>query len=206
MAPGSADPAAVTIDGIILAAGHSRRMGRPKADLTVPEGASFLERAAQTLRAASCRRVLVVVNPALAHTQRTAAGVELEIVVNAAPQSEQIDSLRRALERLDESTAAVLVLPVDLPLISPLTAAAVAASFRERAAPVIVPCHDGVAGHPILLARTVFAEILHRDWEEGMRSLLLAHAPETRTVAVTDPGILIDIDTPDDYLRHVVPQ
>jgi molybdenum cofactor cytidylyltransferase len=202
MASSNADATNVTIDGIILAAGQSRRMGQPKAALTVPDGASFLDRAVRTLRAAGCRRVLVVVNAAA----EPARGGELEVVVNAFPESEQIDSLRLALERLDDSTAAVMVLPVDLPLISPDTAAAVAASFRERAAAVVVPCHEGVAGHPILLARAVFAEILQRDWDEGMRSLLLVHEHETRTVAVTDPGILIDIDTPDDYVRHVVQQ
>jgi molybdenum cofactor cytidylyltransferase len=202
MAPGTAAPADAAIDGIILAAGQSRRMGRPKAALRVPDGASFLERAARALRAAGCRRVLVVVNAELA----AAAELDLEVVVNALPQSEQIDSVRLALQRLDDSTAAVLVLPVDLPLIAPETAVAVAASFREHAAPVVVPCHEGVAGHPILLARAVFAEILHGECAEGMRSVLLAHARDTRMVAVNDPGIVIDIDTPDDYVRHIVQQ
>jgi molybdenum cofactor cytidylyltransferase len=200
MTSGSAGATNVTIDGIILAAGQSGRMGRPKAALTVPDGTSFLDRAVRTLHVAGCRRVLVVVNAAVEPPQ----SAELEVIVNALPQSEQIDSVRLALERLNDSTAAVMVLPVDLPLISPETAAAVAASFREHGAPVVVPCHEGVAGHPILLARALFGEILQRDWQEGMRSLLLAHELETLTVAVADPGILIDIDTPDDYVRHVV--
>jgi molybdenum cofactor cytidylyltransferase len=179
-------------------------MGQPKATLTAADGVSFLERAARTLRAAGCRRVLVVVNPGAELMPASATGMELENVVNARPQSEQIDSLRLALERLDDTTAAVLVLPVDLPLIAPETAAAVAAAFRDWAAPVVVPCHEGTAGHPVLFARALFDEILHRDWEEGMRSLLLAHAHETHTVDVADPGIVIDIDTPDDYARYVV--
>jgi molybdenum cofactor cytidylyltransferase len=202
MACSNAGATHATIDGIVLAAGQSRRMGQPKAALTMPDGASFLDRAVSTLRAAGCRRVLVVVNAAVdaAHDR------ELELVVNAVPQSEQIDSVRLALEQLDDSTAAVMVLPVDLPLITAATAAAVAASFRAHQAPVVVPCHDGVAGHPVLLARTVFEEILERDWEEGIRSLLLAHERETRTVTVQDPGIVIDIDTPEDYTRYVVRQ
>jgi CTP:molybdopterin cytidylyltransferase MocA len=197
----------MTIDGIILAAGQSRRMGRPKPALTTSAGESFLERAARTLRGAECRRVLVVV-AASAEAGSTAAEAatatpELEIVVNPDAASEQIDSLRLALQHLDESTDAVLVLPVDLPLLSRESAAAVVASFRARAAPVVVPAHGGMTGHPILLARTLFDEIVHGTWQAGVRSILLAHEHDVRTVNVDDPGILIDIDTPADYARHV---
>jgi molybdenum cofactor cytidylyltransferase len=196
----------VNVDGVILAAGQSRRMGEPKAALPTAAGESFLERAAHTLHAAGCRRVLVVVNAAAsarAEPNRGTERLDLEIVVNADANSEQIDSLRLALQRLDESTDAVLVLPVDLPLIAVETAVAVVSAFREQSGPVVVPAHGGVAGHPILLGRELFAEIAHGVWEEGMRSFLLAHVNLVRMVNVDDPGILIDIDTRDDYVRHI---
>src|SRR5688572_26695396 len=171
----------LTVDGVILAAGQSRRMGAPKAALPTAAGESFLERAAQTLSRAGCRRVLVVVNAAHVSTSApTERGTELravDFVVNDDDASEQIDSLRLALQQLDESTDAVLVLPVDLPLIAEQTAAAVVSAFREHGGPIVVPAYDGVAGHPLLLGRELFAEIVHGEWEEGMRSFLLTHAP-----------------------------
>lgn len=189
------------IDGVILAAGLSRRMARPKPLLEVG-GMTFLERAARLLHAAGCRHRYVVAN-ADADWVNHAAGLGLQMIINPHPESEQVDSLRLLLERLPSDTGAVLVLPVDVPLIMEETAAAVAASYRREPAPLIVPFHNTVAGHPILLGRELFQEILTRPLEEGVRSLIMSHARELREVKVTDPGILIDIDTPDDYWRYI---
>jgi CTP:molybdopterin cytidylyltransferase MocA len=97
----------------------------------------------------------------------------------------------------------VLVLPVDLPLIAEETAAAIVRSFRENPGPLILPFHNGVAGHPILIGRELFSEILTRPFDEGLRSLIMESAHTLREVKVVDPGILIDIDTPDDYWRFI---
>jgi CTP:molybdopterin cytidylyltransferase MocA len=96
----------------------------------------------------------------------------------------------------------VAVLPVDVPLVSTHTIALLVAAAREEPAPVLLPFHNGVAGHPVVLGRAVAAE-LAQDWEEGLRSLIMSHARDLREVRVTDPGILIDVDTPEDYWRYV---
>ena len=188
------------IDGVILAAGLSSRMSRPKALLEVGT-LSFLERASKTLRHAGCHRIVVVVNQAADWAAAHADRLGLEVVVNAQAESEQVDSLRLALERMSGDTAAVLVMPVDLPLILPDTALAVADAFRETGGLLIVPFHNSVAGHPVLLGRPLFSEILTTPLEEGLRSLIMLHARDLREVKVADPGILLDIDTPDDYRR-----
>ena len=187
------------VDGIILAAGQSSRMGRPKPALTVG-GESFLARAARALHAAGCRRVLAVVG---GDGAQLADGLDVEIVVNPVADSEQIDSLRCALHELDGKTGGVLVLPVDVPLVAMTTCAAVVAAFRERPAPIVVPFYRGVAGHPILIGHDLFGDVQHGDWPEGVRTIILAHAHDMLEVDVSDPGILIDIDTPADYLLHV---
>jgi molybdenum cofactor cytidylyltransferase len=193
---------APAVDGVILAAGLSSRMERPKPLLAV--GAmTFLERAAATLRAAPCRTTYCVANANDDGTSDAARALGLEVVMNEYPESEPIDSLRLVLEQLPEDTAAVLVLPVDLPLIAEDTAAAVVRSFRENPGRLILPFHNGVAGHPVLVARDLFAEILTRPFDEGLRSLIMENARTLREVKVVDPGILIDIDTPDDYWRFI---
>jgi molybdenum cofactor cytidylyltransferase len=193
---------ASAVDGVILAAGLSSRMERPKPLLMV--GAmTFLERAAATLRAAGCRHVYVVVNATEDGTQEAARALDLHIVVNEEPASEPIDSLRRAMEQVPSDTDALVVLPVDLPLIAESTASAVVRSFRENAGPLTLPFHNGVAGHPVLIGRELFDDIMTRTFEEGLRSLIMESARTLHEVKVVDPGILIDIDTPDDYWRFI---
>lgn len=190
------------VDGVVLAAGLSSRMERPKPQLAV--GAmTFLERAATTLRAAGCRRTYAVVNATEDGTADAAHRCGLDVVINEYPESEPIDSLRLVLEQLPADTGAVLVLPVDLPLIAEETATAIVRSFRENPGPLILPFHNGVAGHPILVGRDLFPEILTRRLAEGLRSLIMESAQTLREVKVVDPGILIDIDTPDDYWRFI---
>jgi molybdenum cofactor cytidylyltransferase len=191
-----------TIIGIILAAGASDRMGRPKALLEVG-GETFMQRIAGMLHAAGCHRVLVVVNADADWASQAAASLDVEVVANPVAQSEQVDSLRLALLRAGDDVAAALVLPVDLPLMSPDTVRAVVDAYRARPAPLVLPFHNGVAGHPVLLDRALFAEILDGRLEEGIRSLIMDRAKDILEVKVYDPGILVDIDTPDDYWRYI---
>lgn len=193
---------APAVDGVILAAGLSSRMERPKPLLNVGS-MTFLERAITTLHAAGCRRTYVVVNAAEDGTAAAARTHDVEVVANEHPESEPVDSLRLVLEQLPDDTAAVVVLPVDLPLIAEDTATAVVRSFRENPGPLILPFHNGVAGHPVLIGRELFSDVMTRPLEEGLRSLIMESARTLREVKVVDPGILIDIDTPDDYWRFI---
>jgi molybdenum cofactor cytidylyltransferase len=191
-----------SIHGVVLAAGESARMGQPKALLTVgPE--TFLQRAVRTLQVAGCSRVYVVAGPDAAWADTAVAALDIELVVNPVPGSEQIDSLRLVLERLPGDVSAVVVLPVDLPLVAADTVRLLIETYRGAPAPLVLPFHGDVAGHPVVLGRALFAEILETELDEGIRSLILSHARELREVKVFDPGILIDIDTPDDYRRHI---
>lgn len=190
------------IHGVILAAGRSSRMATPKPLLEI--GAeTFLQRSVHTLRAAGCDHVHAVVNVASTGAGSEGSGLGADLIVNEDPESEQIDSLRLVLRRLSPEVAAVVVLPVDLPLVAVETARALVEAYRAEPAPLYLPFHNGVAGHPVLLDRTVFDEVLTTEFDEGVRSLIMAHARDLREVPVTDPGILIDIDTPDDYWRYI---
>ena len=190
------------VDGIILAAGLSSRMERPKSLLNVGS-MTFLERAVNTLREAGCRRTYVVVNDTEPDTAEAARELDVEVVVNPQPASAPVDSLRVAMRDLPDDTAAIVVLPVDLPLIAPSTVAALVRSFRENPGALILPFHNGVAGHPVLLGRDMFSAVLTRRLDEGLRTLIMESARTLREVKVVDPGILIDIDTPDDYWRFI---
>ncbi|HSJ26374.1 MAG TPA: nucleotidyltransferase family protein [Longimicrobiales bacterium] len=190
------------VDGVILAAGTSRRMERPKPLLAVGDE-TFAERAARTLAQAGCRRTYLVVGPDAGWAEELAQAEGVVVVVNPQAGSEQIDSLRLVVGRLPEDCDAILVLPVDLPLVTPATAAAVVDAYRREPGPLFLPFHNTVAGHPVLLDRALFDELSDPALEEGVRSLIMRHARDLKEVKVMDPGILIDIDTPDDYWRYI---
>jgi CTP:molybdopterin cytidylyltransferase MocA len=188
------------VSGVVLAAGASVRMGTAKALLTA-SGETFLDRAVRVLREAGCSEVVVVVNGS-ASVLDAADALDATVLLNADDGSEQIDSLRIAVEAVALDCTAVVVLPVDLPLIRVDTIARVVRAFRDGEGRIIVPAHAGVAGHPVAIDRDLFGE-LRDDLPEGLRSLLERRAADVASVAVDDAGVLIDIDTPDDYRTNV---
>jgi molybdenum cofactor cytidylyltransferase len=186
------------ITGIVLAAGMSTRMGRPKPLLRTGHE-TYVERAIRVLGAGGCEPVIAVVNVSWAMVGSLAAGAGARVVRNAEPSAEQIESLRLALVARPPHTVAVVVLPVDVPLVRASTVEAVVTAFRARRPPIVLPSYRGVAGHPVLLASDLFTDLETGPWPEGVRSLLQQHSSETVEIEVDDPGILVDVDTPEQY-------
>jgi molybdenum cofactor cytidylyltransferase len=190
------------IDGIVLAAGASRRMGEPKPLLEI-DGVSFLEHAIKQLRQAGCRFVLAVVNGGDHWITRLADASGAGIVSNDAPQSEQIDSLRLAIANLPDGYDAVVVLPVDFPRVQQQTIDALLRAYADQPSAVLNPAHEGKPGHPVIFSRDVVTELLHPDLPDGARTVIERHRDDARTIDVADAGVLIDIDTPADFQQHV---
>jgi molybdenum cofactor cytidylyltransferase len=190
------------IDGIVLAAGASRRMGEPKPLLEV-DGVSFLEHAIKQLRQAGCRFVLAVVNGDDEWITRLADANGAGIVINDDVQSEQIDSLRLGIANLPDGYDAVVVLPVDFPRVQQATVDALLTAFKQQPSAVLNPAHQGKAGHPVIFSRDVVTELLRPELPDGARTVIEQHAADARTIDVADAGVLIDIDTPADFKQHV---
>jgi molybdenum cofactor cytidylyltransferase len=190
------------VDGIVLAAGRSTRMGAPKPLLKI-DGETFLERAVRTLRGGGCRNVVAVLNEAADWAQRLADTTGAAVVINGDPDAQQVDSLRLALEHVPADAAAVVVLPVDFPRIRGDTVRALVAAHRRHGDAIVLPAYRGEKGHPVLLGRALFEELRTAALPDGLRSLLAAHEAAQRIIDVDDDGVAIDIDTPADYQRHV---
>jgi molybdenum cofactor cytidylyltransferase len=190
------------IDGIVLAAGASSRMGQPKPLLEV-DGTPFLERAIKLLRHAGCRYVIAVINDDDDWVTRLADASGAEPIINDQPDSEQIDSLRLGIANLPDGYDAIIVLPVDFPRVQQATVEALLAEFKKHPVPVLNPAYDGKPGHPVIFARDVVAELLRPDLPDGARTVIDRHIAEAATIAVPDAGVLVDIDTPADFRQHV---
>ena len=192
----------IVIDGIVLAAGTSSRMGQSKSLLEV-DGTPFLERAIKLLRHAGCRYVIAVVNDSDDWLARLADASGAEPVINERPDSEQIDSLRLGIANLPDGYDAIIVLPVDFPRVQPETVSALLAEFQQHPVAVLNPAFDGKPGHPVIFSRDVVAELLRPDLPNGARTVIDRHLAEAKTLDVADAGVLIDIDTPADFKDHV---
>ncbi|HEX7051704.1 MAG TPA: nucleotidyltransferase family protein [Longimicrobiales bacterium] len=192
----------IVFDGVVLAAGRSERMGRPKALLPV-DAESFLQRCIRVLQEGGCRGVIAVVPADAPDTIRLAEQSGALVVRSRSARAEQIDSLRLGLRALEDDVAAAVVLPVDHPLVEAGTVLTLLGAFREGAAPIVRPVYRGVPGHPTIFPRRLFAELSASGLPHGARSVIEAHAAEVVDVPVEDAGVVADIDTPEDYRRLV---
>ncbi len=193
------------IIGVVLAAGHSRRMGAPKPLLAVDEQQSFLEHVISALRDGGCHDVWVVVGP-----EHDAAAREIgeavwdagaRRLINPLADAQQVDSLRVAIRSLPPEAHAIIETPVDFPRIRAATVRRLIEAFQRSQAPVVVPTYGGRHGHPTLFARSVWPELFADPLPEGARTVVHAHRGDLLEVAVDDAGILLDVDTPEDYTR-----
>jgi CTP:molybdopterin cytidylyltransferase MocA len=187
----------VSVAGIILAAGESRRMGSPKALLRY-RGQTFLDTLVE-LFAARCAPVIVVLGAHAAQIRQQAAR-PATFVMNADFARGMTTSLQCGLRALPGTAASVLFTLVDHPAVAPST---IDALLADTGALVRVPRYGGRRGHPIWFARELAPEFLELGESGAARDVVHAHRAQTDYVDVDDPGILADIDDPAAYRRLV---
>jgi molybdenum cofactor cytidylyltransferase len=193
------------VPGVVLAAGASSRMGRPKALLpTGVSGETFLSRIVGTLQAAGLDDLVVVVGevpPDLARALDALPGL-VRPVVNPDPSRGQLSSLLAGLAVVDRpGVVGMLVTLVDVPLVSVATVEALLALYRASRAPVVRPARAGRHGHPVIFDRAVFEALRHADPAAGAKAVMQARLREVVDVPVEDAGAFLDVDTPEDYAR-----
>jgi CTP:molybdopterin cytidylyltransferase MocA len=179
-------------------------MGTPKAALSYG-GRTFLAQVLATLHAGGVADVVVVTGAAHdAAVRALPHDVAVTLARNPEPERGQLSSLkvglRQAAEALPHASAALVAL-VDHPAVRPTTVAALLRVAASPGAAIVLPVHGGRRGHPVVFARGVWAELLATPDELGARAVLRADPARVREVAVEDPGILLDVDTPEDLRR-----
>jgi molybdenum cofactor cytidylyltransferase len=185
---------------IVLAAGASSRMGRPKALLPI-RGGTFVRAILAALRDGGVADAVVVIRPdhdAVA-AEIAAAGFG-RAVVNPRADEGQLSSLLAGLAAIDgDDLDAALVTLVDVPLVTAATIRLLLDRAAASAAPVVRAVHGGRHGHPVIFSRRVFAALRAADPAIGAKGVVRAAGVED--VEVADPGVLVDVDTPADYAR-----
>jgi molybdenum cofactor cytidylyltransferase len=186
-------------------------MGQPKALLPDGAGRLFVTRILHTFAHAGITRPAVVTGSL--HERIVAAVARdapprctVTFVTNPDPSRGQLSSLLAGLDAVDvPGVDAVLVTLVDVPFVAASTVRAVFDAWRSSGAPIVRPACGARHGHPVLFARSTFAELRAADPELGAKAVLRAHAGHVLDVSVGDEGALVDVDTRDEYERAVRP-
>lgn len=193
------------IAGVVLAAGRSSRMGSPKALLDF-RGLPFAVRILQALEALEVKNRVVVVGPDGMRVRPVLVDHDCMIVENEDVDAGPISSLRAALRALEPfHPTAALIWPVDLPHVRVTTVERLLEAYRRTAAAAVIPTFGDRRGHPVIWSAAVFDELLnsHAASESGARAVLHNHANELTSVAVDDPAVIDQVNTPEDYERLV---
>src|SRR5918996_3442130 len=185
------------LSAVVLAAGRSQRMGKPKAFLPDGAGETFLGRILRTLRSASAGPLIVVGAPDWSENIPELTTAEATLVINRHPERGQLSSLQCGLAAAPRSTG-MLVTLVDVPFVMPETVARLVMTWSRTRADVVRPANETRHGHPIVIGPSVIADLLKADTRATARSVLAAYVSTTVDVYTNDPGPFTDIDTPDD--------
>jgi molybdenum cofactor cytidylyltransferase len=184
---------------VILAAGGSRRMGRPK-QLLLYRGKTMLRHVVETALATGCGGVFVVVGAHATQVRAEIAALPVTVVENSAWEQGMSSSLcagLSAVQHSDSDVSAVLLLTADQPLISVPLLAGMIETFVSSGKDIVACSYAGTRGVPALFARTLFSELMTLNGDKGAKAVLQRHAGEVATVAF--PEGACDVDTDADY-------
>lgn len=188
------------IVGLLLAAGFSRRYGAPKLLEPVSPDTLMAEQSCRNLMQGT-DRVIAVVRP----EQRDLAQALLQTGAEVRLFDEAHRGMGATLAfavRSAPSSEGWLIALADMPLIKASTIRKITETLRAGAS-LVMPAHRGQRGHPVGFNRTHYPALIRLEGDQGARTIIAGHADATTLISVDDAGILQDIDTPEDLIRHM---
>jgi len=178
-------------------------MGQPKALLPI-QGKIFIEKIVSALRETKVGEIVVVLGHNADEIKPKISHLPVTVVVNKDYARGQLSSLTLALGILDpEKTEGALVHLVDHPFLSPTLVNEMIDRFYESKKLIVVPRYRGRRGHPVIFSSRLFSELLGAPSDQGAKAVVRAHRDETLEIATEDRGVIVDIDTPEEYRQHV---
>ena len=188
---------------VVLAAGASVRMGRPKQLLPIA-GKSLVVRSAEAALESGARPVVVVLGAGADSIRPALDGLPVLVAINRHWQRGLSSSVRAGIRMLDAgpgSLAAAVLILCDQPNLSPQLIRRLVRRHRERGHSIVAAAYDGHPGAPALFARRHFPELLGLRGPNGARPLFARHADVLDTVDLPELGV--DLDNPSDYRRFI---
>ena len=183
---------------IILAAGSSRRMGTPKMMLPFAES-TMIETVIDHVLASNVDSVLVVLGANHEKIREVVDPLPLEVCYNEKHESGMLSSVMCGFNALPEDTGTALIFLGDQPGIPPQVTNTVIDAYNDSLHGIVIPVYNHHRGHPLLVDYKYKREIEKLDLETGLRTLMHHFPHDVLEVEVDEAGILMDIDTKEDY-------
>lgn len=190
------------IGAIILAAGESRRMGKPKLLLRLG-GRTIIEAVIRSLLRSKADEVLVVLGADAEKIEKKIKSLPVKITVNPDYKKGMLSSIRWGFRSLPENMRGVLVCLGDQPSIPPEVVDTVIEAFEKTGKGIVVPVYKKDRGHPVLIDVKYRREVDQLSPRVGLRGLVYSHSDDVWEVEVNTPAILRDVDNPADYEKEL---
>ncbi len=183
---------------IILSAGSSRRMGTQK--LLLPYGSkTIIETVIDNVLNSSVDHVLVVLGSDHEKIRKRIGPRPVEVCHNQQHKQGMLSSVICGLRAIPPDAGAVLIFLGDQPGITPDVTNTIIEAYNDGPFGIVIPVYSHRRGHPLLIDRKYIREIENLDPEQGVRALRHHFPEDVLEVEVDESGILMDIDTPEDY-------
>jgi len=190
------------ISALLLAAGESKRMGRPK--LLLPLGGStIIEQAVDNLLGSRVDEVVVVVGYRAQELERKIARKPVKIVRNRRYRQGMSTSLIAGLSAIDRRAQAIMVALADQPFVESPLIDELLEEFKKHDRGILVPVCQGRRGHPVVLSLKYRERLLALRGDVGARQLIEENPDDVLEVPVESEGVNVDLNTPEDYTRLV---
>ncbi|MGA3083517.1 MAG: nucleotidyltransferase family protein [Thermodesulfobacteriota bacterium] len=186
------------ISAIILAAGFSKRMGQFKPLMELGRQ-TIVAWVVSLYRAVGLKDIEVVVGFRGEEIKAALTSLGIRITVNRDFDKGMYSSIVAGVRDLPDSCRAFFVHPVDIPLVRISTVKALMRTYHERSTKISYPWFNGRRGHPPLIDADLSKEIISWHQDGGLRTFLETREDQAINVPVSDEGVLLDLDIPEDY-------
>ncbi len=184
------------VSAIVLAAGGSTRMGRPKLALPVG-GTPMIRRAAQAALASRCREVIVVLGTHAEVYRPLLDGLGVRIVQNPDPKEGMGSSIRTGVEVVSPDAQGLVLLLADQPFVDAATIDQLIETALTEGRRIVASAYAQTVGPPAYFHRALFLELLTLEGDRGARSVIESYPKEGVAVPLPEESAA-DIDTADD--------
>jgi molybdenum cofactor cytidylyltransferase len=191
------------IAGVILSAGDSKRMGQPKALLTI-KGETFLSIIIKNFLEAKFDPVMVILGNNYELIKDTISIKDkIQLFRNPNPEDGQLSSLQYAIKNLPLDCCGIVQALVDHPRVALSSYNLIFNYSQKYSDKIIIPTNKNRRGHPVYFGKKYFPDILNAPLNQGARYVVEKYSKQVHLLEVEDDGIVIDIDTPEEYQAYL---